>query len=80
MFDDSTDPHDHMLHYNQVMTLNAGNDPLLCKVFQASLQGPALAWFHKLPLLTGSEYVHKFITQLPKDYCLIPGKLHHKTC
>ena len=31
-------------------------------------------------LLTGSEYVHKFITQLPKDYYLIPGKLHHKTC
>ena len=30
-------------------------------------------------LLTGSEYVHKFITQLPKDYYLIPGKLHHKT-
>ena len=31
-------------------------------------------------LLTGSEYVHKLITQLPKDYYLIPGKLHHKTC
>ena len=31
-------------------------------------------------LLTGSEYVHKFITQLPKDYYLIPEKLHHKTC
>ena len=24
-------------------------------------------------LLTGSEYIHKFITQLPKDYYLIPG-------
>ena len=31
-------------------------------------------------LLTGSEYVHMFITQLPKDYYLILGKLHHKTC
>ena len=31
-------------------------------------------------LLTGSEYVHKLITQLPKDYHLIPDKLHHKTC
>ena len=31
-------------------------------------------------LLIGSEYAHKFITQLPKDYYLIPGKLHHKTC
>ena len=31
------------------MTLNAGNDLLLCKVFPASLRGLALAWFHKLP-------------------------------
>ena len=37
MFDGSVDPYDHMLHYNQVMMLNAGNDRLLCKVFPASL-------------------------------------------
>ena len=49
MLDGSTDPYDHMLHYNQAMTLNVGNDLLLCKVFSASLRGPALAWFHKLP-------------------------------
>ena len=49
MFDDSSDPYDHMLHYNQAMTLNAGNNHLLCKVFLASFQGLALAWFHKLP-------------------------------
>ena len=48
MFDGSNDPYDHMLHYNQAMTLNAGNDHLLCKVFLASLLGLALAWFHKL--------------------------------
>ena len=30
--------------------------------------------------LTGSEHVHKFIIQLPKDYYLIPGRLHQKTC
>ena len=30
------------------MTLNVGNESLLCKVFLASLWGPALAWFHKL--------------------------------
>ena len=45
----STDPYDYMLHYNQVMTLNASNDRLLCKVFPASLRGPVLSWFHKLP-------------------------------
>ena len=48
-FDGSIDPFDHMLHYNQVMTLNASNGQLLCKVFLASLRGPVLAWFHKLP-------------------------------
>ena len=36
-FDGLTDPYDHMLHYNQAMTLNAGNDRLLCKVFLTSL-------------------------------------------
>ena len=46
-FDASTDPYDHMLHYNQVMVQNFGNNRLLCKVFPASWRGPALAWFHK---------------------------------
>ena len=49
MYDGSFDPYDHMLHFNQAMILNAGNDSLLCNVFPASLKGPALAWFHKLP-------------------------------
>ena len=48
MFDGFNDPYDHMLHYNQAMTLNFGNNRPLYKVFLASLQGPALAWFHKL--------------------------------
>ena len=49
MYGGSSDPYDHMLHFNQAMILNAWNDRLLCKVFPASLKGPALAWFHKLP-------------------------------
>ena len=28
MFDGSTDPYDHVLHYNQAMILNTGNDRL----------------------------------------------------
>ncbi|RVX09997.1 hypothetical protein CK203_013068 [Vitis vinifera] len=32
-----------------LMTLDIGNDALLCKVFFASLQGQALSWFHRLP-------------------------------
>ena len=49
MYDSSSDSYDHMLHFNQAMILNAEDDRLLCKVFPASLKGPALAWFHKLP-------------------------------
>ncbi|RVW76100.1 hypothetical protein CK203_049152 [Vitis vinifera] len=37
------------MHYRQLMTLDIGNDALLCKVFPASLQGQALSWFHRLP-------------------------------
>ena len=48
MYDGSSDPYDHILHFNQAMILNAGNDLLMCKVFPTSLKGPALAWFHKL--------------------------------
>ncbi|WJZ86090.1 hypothetical protein VitviT2T_005584 [Vitis vinifera] len=33
----------------RLMTLDIGNDMLLCKVFPASLQGQALSWFHRLP-------------------------------
>ena len=33
MYDGSFDLYDHMLHFNQAMILNAGDDRLLCKVF-----------------------------------------------
>ena len=49
MFNGSNDLYAQMLHYNQAMTLNAGNDHLLCKVFLTGLRRPALAGFHKLP-------------------------------
>ena len=66
MYDGSSDPYDHMLHYNQEMILNAGDDRLLCKVFPASLKGPALAWFHKLPrgsINTFGELWAAFVSQ-----------------
>ena len=49
MYDGSSNPYNHMLHFNQAMIMSTGNDRLLFKVFLASLKGPALAWFHKLP-------------------------------
>ena len=48
-YDGSSDPFNHIMHYRQLMTLDIGNDVLLCKVFPASLQGQALSWFHRLP-------------------------------
>ncbi|RVW27404.1 hypothetical protein CK203_095434 [Vitis vinifera] len=48
-YDGSSDPFDHIMHYRQLMTLDIGNDMLLCQVFPASLQGQALSWFHRLP-------------------------------
>ncbi|RVW28614.1 hypothetical protein CK203_100883 [Vitis vinifera] len=47
-YDGTNDPFDHIMHYRQLMTLDIGNDALLCKVFPASLQGQALLWFHRL--------------------------------
>ena len=49
MYDGSSDPYDHMLHFNEAMILNTGDDRFLCKVFLATLKGQNLAWFHKLP-------------------------------
>ena len=50
VYDGSRDPFDHIMHYRQLMTLDIGNDALLCKVFLASLQGQTLSWFHHLPM------------------------------
>ena len=48
------------------MILSVGDDRLLCKVFPASLKGPALAWFHKLPrgsINTFGELWAAFVSQ-----------------
>ena len=47
-YDGTSDPFDHIIHYRQLMTLDIGNDAILCKVFPISLQGQALSWFHRL--------------------------------
>ena len=38
------------MHYRQLMTLDIGNDAILCKVFPTNLQGQAISWFHRLPM------------------------------
>ena len=48
------------------MILNAGDDRIPCKVFPASLKGPALAWFHRIPrgsINTFGELWAAFVSQ-----------------
>ena len=49
-YNGTNNPFDHIMHYKQLMTLDIGNDVLLCKVFPASLHGQAFSWFHHLPM------------------------------
>ena len=71
MFNGSSDPYDHMLHYNQAMTLNADNDHLLCKVFLTSLQGSVLAWFHKLLLNSINSFNELWIVFISQYLCSV---------
>ena len=71
MYDGSSDPYDHMLHFNQAMILNTGDDRLLCKVFFASLKWPALAWFHKLPWRSINSFSELWAAFVSKYLCSI---------
>ena len=63
-----------MLHFNQAMILNAGNDRLLCKVFLTSLKGPALAWFHKLPIGSMNSFGELWVEFVSLYLCSIQKK------
>ena len=69
MYDGSSVPYDHMLHFNLVMILNAWDDRLLCKVFLASLKGPALAWFHKLPRGSINSFIELWAVFVSQYLC-----------
>ena len=56
------------------MILNAGNDRLLCKVFPASLKGPALAWFHKLPRGSLNSFGELWAASVSQYLCSIQQK------
>ncbi|KAL6346391.1 hypothetical protein AAG906_033187 [Vitis piasezkii] len=49
MSDGTSDLFNHIMHFRQLMTLDIGNDALMCKVFLASLHEQALSWFHHFP-------------------------------
>ena len=74
MYDGSSDPYNHILHFNQVMILNVGDDRLLCKVFLASLKGSALAWFHKLPRGSINSFGELWATFVSQYLCSVRQK------
>ena len=74
MYDGSFDLYDHMLHFNQAMILNAGDDRLLCKVFPTSLKGSALAWFHKLPRGSINLFDELWAVFVSQYLCLVRQK------
>ena len=76
MYDGFTNPYDHMLHFNQTMILSAGNDRLLCKVFSASLKGPALAWFHKLPRGSINSFNELWVAFISQYLCSVRHKVN----
>ena len=48
MYDGTNDLFDHIMHFRQLITLDIGNDALLCKVFPTSLHDQEFSWFHHL--------------------------------
>ena len=64
MYDETSDPFNHIMHFKQLMTLDIGNDALMYKVFLASLHGQAVSWFHCLlqnPVNTFQDVSKAFI-------------------
>ena len=53
------------------MTLNVSNDHLLCKVFPTSLQGSALAWFHKLSCNSINSFNELWTVLVSQYLCLV---------
>ena len=45
IYNGRTDPADHVRYYQQVMAYWFSDDPMMCRMFQASLGDVALRWF-----------------------------------
>ena len=48
MYDNRTDPVEHISHFNQRMVVHSKNETLMCKVFPSSLGLVAMRWFDGL--------------------------------
>ena len=48
MYNNRTDPVEHVSHFNQRMVLHSKNETLMCKVFPSNLGPVAMRWFDGL--------------------------------
>ena len=62
MYNDQTDPVEHVSHFNQRMAVHSKNEVLMCKVFPSSLGLVAMRWFDGLG--AGSIDSFKELTQV----------------
>ena len=56
MYNNRTDPVEHISHFNQRMTVHSKNEALMCKVFPSSLGPVAMRWFDGL----GASSIYSF--------------------
>lgn len=76
VYDGTSDPVDHIQHYQHPMALWIGNELLMCKVFPSCLGDLALKWFSRLKprsICSFRELAGSFVTRFmtnskqPKD-------------
>ena len=48
IYDDKTDPVEHVRHYNQSMVIYSKNEALMCKIFPSSLGPTTMRWYNGL--------------------------------
>ncbi|KAM2080622.1 hypothetical protein ACFX1T_034373 [Malus domestica] len=48
LFEGTTDPVEHIYHFQQQMALEGDNEAFMCKLFPSSLSGSSLTWFRQL--------------------------------
>lgn len=63
IYDEKTDPVEHVSHYIHMMSLYSHNDGLMCKAFLSSLSPTAMRWFNGLKkgsIRSFGELIQKF--------------------
>ena len=78
MYDEMSDPFDHIMHFRQLMTLDIGNSAMMCKVFSTSLHDQALSWFHRLSQNSVNTFQDVLETFVGHYLCFACPKAKHK--